>query len=73
MKGVAMAIKALWKIESTRLIVTIVRVTHDIGIAEGLTWDALATTLGCDEALKGPAAFRDVAPGASSAAAPLRR
>lgn len=30
------AIEAVWKIESTRLIATIARFTHDIGIAEEL-------------------------------------
>jgi RNA polymerase sigma-70 factor (ECF subfamily) len=30
------AIEAVWKIESTRLIAGIARVTRDIGIAEGL-------------------------------------
>lgn len=34
MKGVPNAIEAGWKIESTRLIAAIARVTHDIGIAE---------------------------------------
>ncbi|HEX4229034.1 MAG TPA: hypothetical protein VHZ07_10210 [Bryobacteraceae bacterium] len=32
MKDVPKAIKAVWKIESTRLIAAIARVTHDIGI-----------------------------------------
>jgi RNA polymerase sigma-70 factor (ECF subfamily) len=30
-------IEAVWKIESTRLIALIARITHDIGIAEELT------------------------------------
>src|SRR4029077_11187947 len=33
------AIEAVWKIESTRLIAGIARVTHDIGIAEELAQD----------------------------------
>jgi predicted RNA polymerase sigma factor len=39
------AIDAVWKIESTRLIAAIARVTHDIGIAEELAQDALVTAL----------------------------
>ena len=39
------AIEAVWKIESTRLIAAIARVTHDIGIAEELAQDALVTAL----------------------------
>jgi RNA polymerase sigma-70 factor (ECF subfamily) len=38
-------IEAVWKIESTRLIAAIARVTHDIGIAEELAQDALVTAL----------------------------
>ena len=38
-------IEAVWKIESTRLIAAIARVTHDIGIAEELALDALVTAL----------------------------
>jgi len=34
MKDVPKAIEAVWKIESTRLIAAIARVTHDIGIAK---------------------------------------
>jgi predicted RNA polymerase sigma factor len=34
MKDVPEAIEAVWKVESTRLIATIARVIHDIGIAE---------------------------------------
>jgi hypothetical protein len=39
------AIEAVWKIESTRLIAAIARVTHDIVIAEELAQDALVTAL----------------------------
>ncbi len=39
------AIEAAWKIESTRIIAAIARVTHDIGIAEELAQDALVTAL----------------------------
>jgi len=39
------AIEAVWKIESTRLIAAIARVTRDIGIAEELAQDALVTAL----------------------------
>jgi predicted RNA polymerase sigma factor len=39
------AIEAVWKIESTRLIAAIARVTHDIGIAEELAQDALLIAL----------------------------
>jgi RNA polymerase sigma-70 factor, ECF subfamily len=45
MKDVPKAIEAVWKIESTRLIAAIARVTHDIGIAEELAQDALVTAL----------------------------
>jgi predicted RNA polymerase sigma factor len=45
MKDVPKAIEAVWKIESTRLIATVGRVTHDIGIAEELAQDALVTAL----------------------------
>jgi RNA polymerase sigma-70 factor, ECF subfamily len=38
-------IEAVWKIESTRLIAGIARVTHDIGIAEELAQDALIAAL----------------------------
>jgi RNA polymerase sigma-70 factor, ECF subfamily len=38
-------IEAVWKIESTRLIAAIARVTRDIGIAEELAQDALVTAL----------------------------
>jgi RNA polymerase sigma factor (sigma-70 family) len=40
-----MTIEAVWKIESTRLIAAIARVTHDIGIAEELAQDALVAAL----------------------------
>jgi predicted RNA polymerase sigma factor len=43
MSDVAKTIEAVWKIESTRLIAAIARVTHDIGIAEELAQDALVT------------------------------
>src|ERR1700740_2543727 len=39
------AIEAVWKIESTRLIAGIARVTRDIGIAEELAHDALVAAL----------------------------
>ena len=39
------AIEAVWKIESTRLIAAIARVTHDIGVAEEPAQDALVTAL----------------------------
>ena len=45
MGDAAKTIEALWKIESTRLIAAIARVTHDIGIAEELAQDALVTAL----------------------------
>jgi RNA polymerase sigma-70 factor (ECF subfamily) len=45
MKDVPKAIEAVWKIESTRLIAAIARVTRDIGIAEELAQDALVTAL----------------------------
>lgn len=45
MKDVPKAIEAVWKIESTRLIAAIARVTHDIGIAEELAQGALLTAL----------------------------
>jgi RNA polymerase sigma factor (sigma-70 family) len=40
-----MTIEAVWKIESTRLIAAIARVTHDVGIAEELAQDALVAAL----------------------------
>jgi RNA polymerase sigma-70 factor (ECF subfamily) len=45
MSDVHKAIEAVWKIESTRLIAAIARVTQDIGIAEELAQDALVTAL----------------------------
>ena len=45
MKDTQKAIEAVWKIESTRLIAAIARVTRDIGIAEELAQDALVTAL----------------------------
>ena len=41
MSDVYRTIEAVWKIESTRLIAAIARVTRDIGIAEELAPDAL--------------------------------
>ncbi len=38
-------IEAVWKIEATRLVAAIARVTRDIGIAEELAQDALVTAL----------------------------
>ncbi|HEX8812402.1 MAG TPA: RNA polymerase sigma factor [Terracidiphilus sp.] len=45
MKDIHRTIEAVWKIESTRLIAAIARVTRDIGIAEELAQDALVTAL----------------------------
>src|SRR4051794_36226254 len=45
MSDVYRTIEAVWKIESTRLIAAIARVTRDIGIAEELAQDALVTAL----------------------------
>jgi RNA polymerase sigma-70 factor, ECF subfamily len=45
MTDIPKTIEAVWKIESTRLIAAIARVTHDIGIAEELAQDALVTAL----------------------------
>ncbi len=45
MKDVPHTIEAVWKIESTRLIAAIARVTRDIGVAEELAQDALVTAL----------------------------
>jgi RNA polymerase sigma-70 factor (ECF subfamily) len=53
MKDVPKAIEAVWKIESTRLIAAIARVTHDIGIAEELAQDALVTALELDPENRG--------------------
>jgi RNA polymerase sigma factor (sigma-70 family) len=44
-KDIHKTIEAVWKIESTRLIAAIARVTRDIGIAEELAQDALVTAL----------------------------
>ncbi len=43
MTDIHRTIEAVWKIESTRFIARIARVTHDIGIAEELAQDALVT------------------------------
>src|ERR1700690_1184851 len=45
MSDVAKTIEAVWKIESTRLIAGIARVTHDIGFAEQLAQDELVAAL----------------------------
>jgi predicted RNA polymerase sigma factor len=45
MKDAPKAIEAVWKIESTRLIAALARVTHDVGVAEELAQDALVTAL----------------------------
>jgi RNA polymerase sigma factor (sigma-70 family) len=45
MRDVDQAIEAVWKMESTRLIAAIARVTQDVGIAEELAQDALVTAL----------------------------
>src|SRR5580658_5476028 len=45
MNDVPRTIEAVWKIESTRLIAAIARVTRDIGIAEELAQDVLVTAL----------------------------
>jgi RNA polymerase sigma-70 factor, ECF subfamily len=45
MTDIHKTIEAVWKIESTRLIAAIARVTSDIGIAEELAQDALVTAL----------------------------
>jgi RNA polymerase sigma-70 factor, ECF subfamily len=45
MSDVHRTIEAVWKIESTRLIAGIARVTRDIGIAEELAQDALVAAL----------------------------
>ena len=45
MSDVDRTIEAVWKIESTRLIAAIARVTRDIGIAEELAQDALVAAL----------------------------
>ncbi len=45
MTDIHKTIEAVWKIESTRLIAAIARVTRDIGIAEELAQDALVAAL----------------------------
>jgi RNA polymerase sigma-70 factor (ECF subfamily) len=45
MSDIHKTIEAVWKIESTRLIAGIARVTRDIGIAEELAQDALIAAL----------------------------
>ena len=45
MSDIHKAIEAVWKIESTRLIAGIARVTRDLGIAEELAQDALIAAL----------------------------
>jgi RNA polymerase sigma-70 factor, ECF subfamily len=45
MSDIHRTIEAVWKIESTRLIAGIARVTRDIGIAEELTQDTLVAAL----------------------------
>jgi len=45
MSDVHRTIEAIWKIESTRLVAAIARVTHDIGTAEELAQDALVTAI----------------------------
>jgi RNA polymerase sigma factor (sigma-70 family) len=45
MSDVHKTIEAVWKIESTRLVAAIARVTRDIGVAEELAQDALVTAI----------------------------
>jgi RNA polymerase sigma-70 factor, ECF subfamily len=45
MTDIHRTIEAVWKIESTRLVAGIARVTRDIGLAEELAQDALVTAL----------------------------
>jgi RNA polymerase sigma-70 factor, ECF subfamily len=45
MSDIHKTIEAVWKIESTRLIAAIARVTRDIGVAEELAQDALVAAL----------------------------
>src|SRR5260370_4869741 len=45
MTDIHKTIEAVWKIESTRLIAAIARVTRDVGIAEELAQDALVAAL----------------------------
>jgi predicted RNA polymerase sigma factor len=53
MNNAPMAIEAVWKIEFTRLIAAIARVTRDIGVADERAQDALMTALelGPDEGI----------------------
>src|SRR5215475_12449347 len=45
MNDVHRTIEAVWRIESTRLVAAIARVTRDIGIAEELAQDALVAAI----------------------------
>lgn len=45
MRDVTKTIEAVWRIESTRLIAAIARVTRDVGVAEELAQDAFVTAL----------------------------
>lgn len=45
MSDVPRTVEAVWKLESTRLVAAIARVTHDVSIAEELAQDALVTAL----------------------------
>src|SRR5271156_217729 len=45
MTNIPRTIEAVWKIESTRLIAGIARVTRDVGVAEELAQDALVAAL----------------------------
>ena len=45
MADIHKTIEAVWKIESTRLIAAIARVTRDVGVAEELAQDALVSAL----------------------------
>ena len=45
MSDIHRKIEAVWKIESTRLIAGIARVTHDVAIAEDLAQDALVAAI----------------------------
>lgn len=45
MRDVTRTIEAVWRIESTRLIAAIARVTRDVGVAEELAQDAFLTAL----------------------------
>ena len=39
------AIDAIWRIESAKLIATLTRLVHDVGLAEDLAQDALVAAL----------------------------